>query len=239
MKNIQIIDGADNCVYDIFAATEEEFELIFPTGQDVAFIDEVLSRGPADALETAFSRIWQRRLRKHDAVGIHGLLFYDLDHKKQYYPARVDEGAENPDGGKLRGHALTEQWRRRGDTQAPGLSPIPPRGSSLSLKSRGETGATSFDALPLHDAVLRSVEVDWEKKRCVLHVSAFMASHRTSTAHALSFEGVRLLSIPHNEPWGPSSCVNSVSASDGDFRIEMQSGDVIELSAATFTFSAL
>ncbi len=41
MKNIQVIDGAVNCVYDIFAATEEEFDLIFPSGQDVAFIDEV------------------------------------------------------------------------------------------------------------------------------------------------------------------------------------------------------
>jgi hypothetical protein len=106
MKNIQVIDGADNCVYDIFAATEEEFALIFPPGEDVAFIDEVMSRGSEDALDAAFSRIWQRRLRKSDAVGIHGLLFYELEHKKQYYPARVDEEAENPDGTKLRAYAL-------------------------------------------------------------------------------------------------------------------------------------
>ncbi len=37
------IDGADNAVYDIFAATDEEFSLIFPAGTDVAFIDEVTS----------------------------------------------------------------------------------------------------------------------------------------------------------------------------------------------------
>jgi hypothetical protein len=102
MKNIQVIDGADNCVYDIFAATEEEFALIFPPGQDVAFIDEVISRGPQDAVDAALSRIWQRRVRKSDAVGIHGLLFYDLEHKKQYYRTRSDEEAENPDGTKLR-----------------------------------------------------------------------------------------------------------------------------------------
>jgi hypothetical protein len=29
MKNIQVIDGAANAVYDIFAATAEEFALIF------------------------------------------------------------------------------------------------------------------------------------------------------------------------------------------------------------------
>lgn len=32
MKNIQVIDGAQNCMYDIFAATDEELSLIFPTG---------------------------------------------------------------------------------------------------------------------------------------------------------------------------------------------------------------
>jgi len=32
VKNIQIIDGAQNCVYDIFSATDEEFALVFPEG---------------------------------------------------------------------------------------------------------------------------------------------------------------------------------------------------------------
>lgn len=41
MKNIQVFDGAENAVYDIFVATDEEFALIFPDGTDVAFIDEV------------------------------------------------------------------------------------------------------------------------------------------------------------------------------------------------------
>jgi len=57
MKNIQVIDGADNAAYDIFAATDEEFAMIFPAGQDVAFISEVLNRGPKEALDDAFDRI--------------------------------------------------------------------------------------------------------------------------------------------------------------------------------------
>jgi len=102
MKNIQVIDGAENCVYDIFAATDEEFSLIFPLGQDVAFIDEVMERGPEDVLDATFSRIWNRRVPKSEAIGIHGLLFYELDEKKQYYPTRRDEEAVNPDGTRLR-----------------------------------------------------------------------------------------------------------------------------------------
>jgi hypothetical protein len=34
MKNIQVIDRALDAVYDIFAATEQEFALIFPKNAD-------------------------------------------------------------------------------------------------------------------------------------------------------------------------------------------------------------
>lgn len=102
MKNIQVIDGADNCVYDIFQATDQEFALVFPVGEDVAFIDEVYARGQKDALDRAFSSIWSRRIPKATAHGIHGLLFYELAHKKRYYPSRRDEEASNPNGSRLR-----------------------------------------------------------------------------------------------------------------------------------------
>jgi hypothetical protein len=106
MKNIQVIDGAANSVYDVFVATEEEFNLIFPAGQDVAFIDEVMARGPNKQLDEAFTHIWKRRTPKRDAMGIHGLLLYELEHKKQYYPTRKDEEAINPDGTRPRSSAL-------------------------------------------------------------------------------------------------------------------------------------
>lgn len=102
MKNIQIIDGADNAVFDIFSATEEEFALIFAENQDVAFIKEVMARGPENELNEAFKRIWKRRIPKREAMGIHGILFYELDHKRQYYPTRKDEEACNPNGTRLR-----------------------------------------------------------------------------------------------------------------------------------------
>jgi len=102
MKNIQVIDGADNSAYDIFAATDDEFALVFPDGQDVAFIDEVYARGDSRILDAAFSLIWTRRLKKREAKGIHGLLFYELENKKVFYPTRRDEEAINPDGSPLR-----------------------------------------------------------------------------------------------------------------------------------------
>lgn len=102
MKNIQVIEGAENCVYDIFQATDEEFDLIFPPDHDVAFIDEVYARGDRRKLDAAFANIWKRRIRKSEAMGIHGLLFFELDKKKIYYPTRRDEEAINPNGSLLR-----------------------------------------------------------------------------------------------------------------------------------------
>jgi hypothetical protein len=106
MKNIQVIDGADNCVYDIFSATDEEFALLFPPGEDIAFIDEVMARGPQRELDAAFARLWQRPVRKCEANGIHGVIFFELEHKKQYYPTRRDAEAQNPDGSRLRAAEL-------------------------------------------------------------------------------------------------------------------------------------
>jgi hypothetical protein len=102
MKNIQIIDGAQNSVYDIFSATDKEFALIFPSGTDIAFIDEVYANGDALLLDTAFTKIWKRRIKKSKTKGIHGILFYELEVKKAYYPTRRDEEAINPDGSRLR-----------------------------------------------------------------------------------------------------------------------------------------
>ncbi|MGY3582421.1 hypothetical protein ACVIGB_000655 [Bradyrhizobium sp. USDA 4341] len=44
MKNIQVIDGAQNATFSIFQATDEEFELLFPGGTDVAFREDIEER---------------------------------------------------------------------------------------------------------------------------------------------------------------------------------------------------
>jgi hypothetical protein len=104
MKNIQVIDGAVNCVYDIFCASDADFREIFPPREDVAFIDDVVRRHRTrkKQLQAALARIWKRRIPKRKARGIHGILFYQLPEKKAYYAARRDEEAKNPDGTPLR-----------------------------------------------------------------------------------------------------------------------------------------
>ena len=83
MKNIQVIDGAVNCSYDIFSVTEEEFSILFPeVGQDIEFIEDVIDRVGKENLGKIMRNVWERLVRKPDVVGIHGTVFYELLKKK-------------------------------------------------------------------------------------------------------------------------------------------------------------
>jgi hypothetical protein len=88
MRNIQVIDGAINCAYDFYAATEEEFLKIFPEpGQDIQFIEDIRND---EEIKQVLAHIWKRRLNKPEVNGIHGTLFYELAEKKQFYPNKKE-----------------------------------------------------------------------------------------------------------------------------------------------------
>ena len=59
-------------------------------------------RADAEAVFEALTRAWPRRIPKREAVGIHGILFYQLYAKRKYYPTLRDEEAVNPGGSRLR-----------------------------------------------------------------------------------------------------------------------------------------
>ena len=102
-KNIQVIDGAENCVYDIFAASDEDHALLFIGDSDIAFVEEFESRSDLALVSRALERLWENRVPKTRALGIHGTLFYGLlPQKRALYPTLRDEEAQNPDGSKLR-----------------------------------------------------------------------------------------------------------------------------------------
>jgi hypothetical protein len=82
MKNIQTIDGAENCTFSIFQATDEEFAWLFPEpGQDIQFAEDiVIPEGKT------MMNLWERPIRKQDAMGIHGTIFYEFAHKRHHFP---------------------------------------------------------------------------------------------------------------------------------------------------------
>jgi hypothetical protein len=87
VKNIQIIDGADNATYSIFQATDEEFDEIFPgPGQDIEVAEDYVSRVGEDAANRTLSELWQRPIHKREVQGIHGTLLYDYGEKSKFLP---------------------------------------------------------------------------------------------------------------------------------------------------------
>ena len=87
MKNVQIIDGAQNCTFSIFKATDEEFGWLFPAArQDIQFAEDI--EIPAGRTLAGF---WERPIRKQDVMGIHGTVFYDFQQKRHLFPATKRE----------------------------------------------------------------------------------------------------------------------------------------------------
>jgi hypothetical protein len=50
VKYSQVIDGAENCVYDVFATSEEDHALLFPNHTDIAFAKDLETRSDAPAV---------------------------------------------------------------------------------------------------------------------------------------------------------------------------------------------
>jgi hypothetical protein len=90
MKHIQVIDGALNCTYDIFASSEGDFDEIFPDGQDIEFIEDFIKRVGKKKAGEITQRLFFHRVDKKTVQGIQGTLFYELGFKKQFYPTKKE-----------------------------------------------------------------------------------------------------------------------------------------------------
>ncbi len=95
MKNIQIIDNATNCTFSLFQATEDQFALLFPDiGQDVQFNSSLEHLPHQDEVCAALDNLWQRPVRKRDAMGIHGTIFYGLEHYRDVFPGKCEDSVD-------------------------------------------------------------------------------------------------------------------------------------------------
>jgi hypothetical protein len=90
--------------------------------------------------------------------------------------------------------------------------------------------------MKFHDAVLWSVEFIWAEKKVCLTISPVSVVRGVVK---VTFEGVRGTNISSDAPWGDSSSINSLEeradAGEMVYRVEMQSGDIIEIRAMSMT----
>jgi hypothetical protein len=94
-----------------------------------------------------------------------------------------------------------------------------------------------FSALPLHDAILLELRLDWSQRVCVATVQAFVQRDQQAVARQIIWYGMREASIPHHAPWGESQSINAARVEPGSaFVLEMQSGDEIRIVADRFEF---
>ena len=98
MKNIQVIDGAENCSFSICLADDRDFAMIFPArGQDVEFIEDLVARIGEKSATELVQRTTTRRIHKRDAMGIHGTLFFQLPRMRKYYPNKREDDMNYPE----------------------------------------------------------------------------------------------------------------------------------------------
>jgi len=104
LRAIQVIDGAENCTFGLFLATDEEFEAIFPgAGQDIEFAEDLEERLRESLVD--ISGLWQRPVHKPDANGVHGTLFFEFADRRRHFPPTKRERDWD-------GSALNEAQRR-------------------------------------------------------------------------------------------------------------------------------
>ncbi|MDH7638662.1 hypothetical protein [Sphingomonas oryzagri] len=90
----------------------------------------------------------------------------------------------------------------------------------------------------MHDWSLTTIKLDWITGSVTIHLRDGTGPRR------LLASAVSELTIPRLAPWGKSQSINSVDGPTSDdagpigLRIEMQSGDVISLSAGAIELEA-
>lgn len=97
MKNIQIIDGAENCTFSIFAMSDNDFDVLFPDGNDIEFVKDLQKRLGEKTATEILNRLWKHPLDKKSINGIHATIFFQQDFRKKFYPTKKEaEMVANP-----------------------------------------------------------------------------------------------------------------------------------------------
>jgi len=91
-----------------------------------------------------------------------------------------------------------------------------------------------FEALRLHDATLSHLEFLWEQGICRAHIRVWSKALSEVFPAILEFQGVTYLEVPRNYEWGPSRSILNAKFFNEIYRIQMQSGDLISISAKGF-----
>ena len=94
----------------------------------------------------------------------------------------------------------------------------------------------SFEKLPLHDAILQQITIDWENSVTTFNLLGFLKVSKPASPCSLKFNGVTDFRCPRNNDWGLSNLILDSSFMNGEYHIQMQSGDIISIEAKGYEF---
>jgi hypothetical protein len=72
MKNIEIVDGALNSRFEIYAVDDEVFGTLFPEGKDEIYLEDLSEELQDDAV--FWNRVYACEVDRRSVQGIHGIL---------------------------------------------------------------------------------------------------------------------------------------------------------------------
>jgi hypothetical protein len=175
VKNIQVIDGADNATFSVFRATDEEFDYIFPApGQDIELVEDFFARHTEKNATEILSNLWLRPVHKSKASGIDGTLYYGYADKRHHLPAskrEIDRAASDIN------QAQRELYARLQAESGTGVeSPLQVTNAELLREVPGgpELLAWFGERVPsFHDAEVLTLALDREGPCCTIRIYTF------------------------------------------------------------------
>ncbi len=91
MKNVQVIDGGVNSIFEIYQISDEQFDMVFPQNTDIAFLDEVNQRIDPNSNTSFWNEFYSKQIAKPEVIGIHGTLhLFANDYVKRSFPNRCE-----------------------------------------------------------------------------------------------------------------------------------------------------
>jgi len=90
---------------------------------------------------------------------------------------------------------------------------------------------TAFNSWPLHDAPVQEIKVEWGARCCVISLNVFLRQGERASPCQIRFDGVAEVHVPMRSSWGKSIAVNTHAQVGKTYRLEMQSGDMIQVVA--------
>ena len=72
MKHIEIVDGALNSRFELYAVTEQVFDLLFPTEKDEIYFEDLSKELQENA--AFWDQVYAQEVNRRTVQGIHGIL---------------------------------------------------------------------------------------------------------------------------------------------------------------------